>query len=924
MKFLRTARIAFMMLAPALMLGIGAGFSNFFFGNTVSNTSNVDPSIENIRDNFHFDEPEDTNLFNTKFYDVTFYSQAVSGSDPYYSYNGGYHKELGYFALSETQFRNLQALGAELYQITNNSAQQVTDPSLVNTKIPSDSGTGYLYVLNHITFRKISTITPEVASALLNPLCDLFDKHYTDDDRKYYPLEFATWTLTSFTSIYSGMGVEGNIPTWADGYFPATVDDTPNFNFLLSEQPGLDDPDSEEISFFPIFSSGKDYTSEGNTQDSISISEYGFDDSNDFAAKTNLLDTDLNVFMPDSVSQGILIDVVGNYDSSYQDISAYRFAGLEVYENADLVISSDFDRYNGSWGGDSLIVQTQDHYVDWHSFEHYFDYNHETGIINENQVSFSLSEGRYNLYLFVKERWALDSEKGYEEGSFVTTYRYSNCVDPNSSFDFSTDVEEKNLIGGLKDLGIETFNSFSFGSTTLYTCSDGRNAIWGNSFPQSDQYSPDGFYRQTFDYRDYFLVVEKMYSPKLLGGTNGWNYSSESSSDPLFLQSPNHRNEYETRSISLSEDVTHAYDLGNGYSLSLPGTCFSVGLSETTTTVRLPVINYSENLVPSTISVGGNDTAVTEAVIDENTGEILEPGNLPISVIRDRTTGKYRFDYYFSKNGTNSNPSDGLMTLYDAISSESANNSLLEKIYVSGGSGKYNGPLSSAPNEIISEIQNHNNIIVAPHEGQYNIYLKYEFQGSDPVIDLYAYRIKDLTVRIFDPGDLDSNGVIDGKDVVYREDGFVMTENGTYDVYQKSYLDQNGSEYSLWTICSDGSHGNTTSMDVDYIYLADDFVSGDSLKLDTVFTRRLVGSSATDVEQISLLEKMNLLWGEGKVLVDIVSGEYVTPTVVQKGDYAINKNTVLLAIYRPNDYADGIYGDLFSGYDVSTEREVSL
>lgn len=923
MKLLRNSKILLMVLVPALTLGIGAGFSNFFFGNTALTSSSVDPSIENIRDNFHFDEIEnDTNLFNTKFYDVTFYSQAISNGREFYDGRNGYHKELGYFALTSEQFRTLQSLGAELYQISNNAPEQVTDPDLVDIKITvsSETQTYYLYVVNHITFAKISTIAPEIASALINPLCDLFDTHYGDNPQSLYPLKFATWTFTSFTKIYDGLVMSSDKPIYVDGYFPSNIADIPNFNLLLSEQPGLAETDVDSLSIYPVFSTGKDYTDQPVTQDSISISETtSREDSTSNSQKTNLLSTDLNAFVADDLSQVILEGAIDDDTTDNRALSAYRFAGLEVYsDETSLYINNDIDRHNDSWTGDSLRLQDSDHYMDWMFYNAYIDFD-LTNSPNEDRASLTLSKGRYNLYLFVKERW----NSAGEEGGWR-----SDCASPfnNNEYNFSEN-EESNILYALKQNGIEAYRYCSFGASTLYTCSYEEYSGWTAwAWPHNDDfYATNGqrymYSRKRFDYRDYFLVVEKMYSPKLLGGTNSWDYDAETSSNPLFLQSSEHQNAYETRNISLSEDVTHTYEIvdqetGYSYDLSLPGTCFSIGLSSNKTAVNLPVVTYGDEGMPATV----DGEEFKEATIDDF-GTITDQGsgNLPIIVIKDRTTNKFRADYYFSKNS--GSPHDGLRTISEVINSSSQDDkNLLDSISVRGD---YSGSLSSALNGGIGNIRElleSTNILVAPHAGQYNIYLQYEFEdvGSEPVVDVYAYRIKDLTVQIFDPGDLNGDATIDGRDLVYRADGFVLTQNGNYVAYQKEYWSQGNSSsgqssYWLWTILEDS--GLEPNLTVDYIWSATDFVSGDPLEQETEFS-----NGSQDPESLS--QMMDKLWSEGKTLIDITSGEYVTPYVVKNGGFVVTKSTILLAIYRPENYEE--YGDLFKGYGESTSQEASL
>ena len=921
MKLLRNSKIILVVLVPALTLGIGAGFSNFFFGNTASTTSSVDPSIENIRDNFHFDEIEDTNLFNTKFYDVTFYAQAPSEGSNFYSLtvngvDGNYHTELGYFSLNRSQIYDIQGAGGSLYQIDDDgNSISVTDleqPGGVETDLNGNA------IINHITFENISTITPEIASYLVDPVCNLYDSSSNTEDANNHDmiwhLSFQAWTTQNLSDdMYKGLTTKTGFETegfQCTGYFPNSLN-IPNFNLLLSNFAA--DENSDSISFYPLYTTGKDYLY-SNPIDSISL-EWAEGDS-----------TNKEFFIPDSLSTRIAEKCINKekQNNEYGLVSTigYRLAGIEISQETDFRISNDIFRNgdengnNSKWGGRSIVVPSSGDVTQ--NFYGYDDYS-ET----PTDPTFKLEEpGRYNVYLFAKQTccdpdtvergpfgWIRDyGDFGYEDGWDPVDTRVSGIelTDYNSALQPGMKSETSQISEALKEEKVECYKELSLGGTRIYTCVR-YNYLFSS-------YS----YKRACDYRDYYLVVEKMYSPKLLGGPNGWSYESVSSSDPIFLQDPSDNNMYETRNVSLSANVTHTYQLGN-YTLTLPGTCFSIGLSSSETKVKLPAVQYDESGTPTTVG----DTSFDETEIDEF-GSITYRGNLPAVVIKDKTTGGYRVDYYFSKNLTN--VSEGLLTLSEIVASYSEN-PILGQITVDTENGslslKEALELSNSEAENISSLLKNTNIIVAPHAGQYNLYLQYEFEnvGSEPVVDVYAYRIKNLTVQIFDPGDKNADGTIDGRDLVYRADGFVLTQNGSYQAYKKEYGSSNGtssgeSKYYLWTLVGEGDTSNKGEpITVDYISTATDFVSGDPLEAETAFSKG-DGTSHT------LSWVMNELWKDHKALIDITSGEYVTPYVVKNSGFSVVKNTILLAVYPPENLA--AYGDLFTGYGESTSQEASL
>ena len=63
------------MMAGLLGVGAGAGYSLFVFSDAVSKEQEVLPSPETIRQNFSFNEAEESDIFNTKYYTVNFFSQ---------------------------------------------------------------------------------------------------------------------------------------------------------------------------------------------------------------------------------------------------------------------------------------------------------------------------------------------------------------------------------------------------------------------------------------------------------------------------------------------------------------------------------------------------------------------------------------------------------------------------------------------------------------------------------------------------------------------------------------------------------------------------------------------------------------------------------------------------------------------------------
>lgn len=890
---LRITKLAFVMMAGLLGVGAGAGYSLFVFSDAVSKEQEVIPSPETIRQNFSFNETEESDIFNTKYYTVNFFSQNFK-FDPNESLESGFYRT-GSFQSWNKWLGHFQSVETSVIE------------DLGGTVILQGEGTDDITV-SCISFPHISIVTQDILEAIGVPICSTFERALFGNGNyqmtlkeglndgpetgSSWPLSFLSWTFDTL-DIYQGLGGSGD--NWTvKGLFPGKFT-IPNFNLSLStyESQAVDvDPDgipnsgdeTSVLNIYPIYTVGKDR----GTGDSASMK---VDNIEMIATETNetettvidganperdgvgfesyyfAYDSDTTYALGTQGLTGANIDPDGTSIDAYR---AYRLSGLTIDDlskasDVSLTIVNDmFRRLDGQehkwWGTEKPAVPTSGGFSSVIA-------DHQ-GNAYENGLSLDLVDyigepGRYNVYLFVKEKY-------YSSGSFGGNGLVwdNDSIDNSASFpspNFNQD-ELTAIATAMKGQNVHGFKQGPLGYSLenevseIYFPALQDNPEWVNdrsvlteNFGVTDVYN---YYITGRHYRSYAILIEKSYDPELLGGPTGnWDYS-RSDNDHFFIQNSDDNDEYEVRNVDMLVDNYSQYELkGSDGSvlgtLSLPGTYLSVGLdSANATKVSTFEVEYDESGKPT-------DPSIPKVTVYDNT---VDP---PTSTE----------EYYFSYNPENLNES--LMTLGQLYSYDNVNNEQLNEFwkahqvtFTPNGGGKgvalrdylRDGNIAASDRDRLYQALAACNVVSVPAEGQYNFYLRFSYaareggtSGEVPSIEVFAYRIHNIFVKI-----------LDGEPVM-NEQGFLDVNDGTYN----------------------GSSGNGSRMYSSqswyYIY--------DTLSLDDVFVYQGVTSTLGQI--------FDGLKARGKCLKDIVSGRYLTPYSMEEEPFIVMKNYVLQVVDCP-------------------------
>ena len=763
---LRLGSHIFFALIAAGAIVVGSGYSLFSFFESDSDSTAVSPSPETIRENFTFNDGGDTNLTDTKYYTVRFYSQYLgypgsvtnqgSGTAHYTAPSGGnvsngYSHYFGYFP--EAISANASAIGGSLYRCKDQNGTYI----------------------NCVEFQNVSTITQEMLQDIGAPLYNsgVYDNNGkpTDGLTDYggWAIKFLSWLLVDSSGdgpdFYSRNRSDAN--GWSgnffeiDGSFPISGFEIPNFNLSLYhyDKYAVDGV----ISLYPYISSGKEYSG-GETKDAVSlqtladntgaepngkISDYCASLSNDF------------VYDPD-------LSLVEN------GISAYRLPGLNVTDPNDagkvtIQISMDREATGSSWetrwnglgkpGSYSYRQTGDDNYTEGSVFT-FADVKY-----GENGED-SLPEGRYNIYLFVKSGHETDIDiRTDNEISEVWNQKLTGHQ--MGSGDFAS------ILQRLDGQNIKPFCVTDLGATFIYQTETKYAFPWWFEF-----------YTKV-DIRDFVLVVEKSFDIKMLGGDadQTWLYD-DASYDPSFNQIQENDeilNEYEAREIRIDSSKTTQLSIDGLGTLSLPGNYVGIAIDD------LPLTDSRFTL----------QTVDLEYVSEVN--PIVEP---TASSGKETPTVKMKSgqtEYYFSKSKISSTGE------YDYGNSVLTFQDICETVPgLAGEITLNNEPLSKDVYEKNKGLLGKLPIIRLPETGEYNLYLRFNYvMGTDGAvdalnIDVYAYRLHNIFVKIAlnDSFGLGDNGYFDSSD----QKNFYTSKYNFY-ILEKLTLDDvfvlGGFEYKL-------------------------------------------------------------------------------------------------------------------------------
>ena len=820
MIFSKAKYILVGMLALSVTVA-GAGYSFFAFSEDDSASESVDPSADNIRENFIFGDPAaDSNVFDTKYYTVNFYAQYCGrdsvgdGPERHYKVTGGnsangYSHYFGYF----------RGLDVDLINELGGTVTTLTDAS----------GTFY----NCITFRNISMITQEMVQAVGVPVCaDEKDTGKSDEglvDIYNFLIHFLSWLLIDegapdVPNFYAGFNSDTSWTRASDvaykcevtGTYPFEGYEIPNFNLALETYDSY--ADNGVINFYPYLSTGKEYRD-------------GYEAKNAIAFSTEADPTSYNLPSTDFV-----------YDPSHSvskndgtEIEAYRLPGLTInapssgnpddspdFNEATSVLTIDINRsrvgsnskWLGAWmgipaDGNSTYVSNQGGSDQAYQGTAY------------NLAGLTLPVGRYNLYLFLVQ------------SSFDKDYHFWEDLGPEN-VTCPTRIDSKDINDGLSAENIRQYKAVDLGFSFVYD----NQRTW--SVPAWELIA---------DVCDFYLVVEKTFDVKLLGGETGTLIYNEAPYSPSFNQivssSGDILNEFEVQDVTMDASRTFAYNLSGFGTIILPQTFFSIGIDQNRPRFTLsPVkLTYSD----SVIGPGSVPTNAAEEKVPVVTAKYSSFDGSSV-VTEERT------EYYLSKScGPDGqlNADWSLLTLSEWCASNAGS---MEASYIpESGNEAMSLATAYSQNAELRKMIDQMPVFKVPRTGEYNFYLRFHYSPESGVvtslkIDLYFYRIHNIFVKIASDSSWENGS------------GYVNTGSGDFTFYTSSQ------SYFL----------------LDTLGLDDSFITNEGpMTLGAIMNQRQ-GTLSSD-------ERATTAW----ILYDIVSGQYALPTALENGEFVIKKNHVL-------------------------------
>lgn len=806
----------------------GAGYSFFAFSEDDSASESVGPSADNIRENFIFGDPAaDSNVFDTKYYTVNFYAQYCGrdsvgdGPERHYNVTGGnsangYSHYFGYF----------RGLDVDLINELGGTVTTLTDAS----------GTFY----NCITFRNISMITQEMVQAVGVPVCaDEKDTGESDEglvDSHEYLIHFLSWLLihegnestSDVPNFYAGFNSNTSWTDASDGAYKCKVTGTypfegyeiPNFNLALENYDQYAD-ENDVINFYPYLSTGKEYRSDYETKNAV-------------AFRSNAPSSTY-----DLPSQDFVYDPAHNI--SENGIEAYRLPGLTVqtapsgnpddepefnYYTSTITLDINRKSLGHAWIGakTELPLKGSSTYID-NSKGH----DQAPGGVGGYSLSnLRLRAGRYNLYLFLK-RSTYRSEWEWDTQDPSTV--------PGSAFTEGEKGEIESINETLKNTNIRQYKALELGYSFVYK----QDSRW---FGAQHNISAEIY--------NFYLVIEKSFDVKLLGGESGTLIYDDAPYSPSFNQIASQNgilDEFEVRDVTLDSSKTFEYDLAGYGKIIFPQTFFSIGIDQNMPRFELNTVQLHYD---SAIGPGSKSTESENGDIDVPTVSAKYSSFDGSSVVTVERT-----EYYFSQ----SIGSDGainydwsLMRLSDWCKLNKETDSKSQEVrFIPEGETEAVGLADAYNDPDLAEIINEMPIYKVPTTGEYNFYLKFHYSPDAGVveslqIDLYFYRIHNIFVKIASDSSWENGS------------GYVNTGSGDFTFYTSSQ------SYFL----------------LDTLGLDDAFITNEGpMTLGAIMNQRQ-GTLSSD-------ERGTTAW----ILYDVVSGQHALPTALENGEFVIKKNHVL-------------------------------
>lgn len=925
--------------AGAGIVGSGAAFSAFVYPFNVSNSQSVIPAVDTIRENFYFDDGEDLNLFDTQTYTVNFYAQnlydyGTQNSLEYQNALDGYSKWLGHF--NKADVGAIRHLGGQAYSYTN---EEITDNA-------------YTTPINKIVWTNVSSITQDMLAAMGAPVCSEFSReldgngNYSmgsswkrglmdkNNDSNPWPMSFLSWSL-DLVNTYDGLlcqtgrdDLNGeNVILRANSYFPEPNNayEIPNFNVPLSECVEEGTPSGSLINVYPVYTNGKNYVgTAGKLVDNLEMIVK--DDNGDVPDGTDgaMLFNSYYFAFDSEITSKIADGTIGTAADGYK---AYRLSGITIAEGAsnwtativnDMAPYGHSTEYYGSSkpvvpakGGKTSIAilgQSQIEGVNGVKGDSY------QGITNDNEA-FDLTDilqpGRYNVYLFAKEKYLTDGASSGKASVIASQQKPASNAD---AWEEVTANGETRSCAEFSDSEISSINEILetnlhindyYSSRLGYSITNNLTQVdWGLFSGYADD-DPNGdpekggewpfkhYYISSRRYRGYYVYIERSYDNKMVGGSQStWEYKNASGTDPLFVQNPLDYSEFETQNVDLIYEDTTSLTLRGGEDgktelgqLTLPGTYFSIRPSDDGVyPLNFDEIEVDQNYEPinsegipsvevKDMSLENNEAGISSMRTEYYSSVTVKEG----TVVRDRSLSSL-YDRYFDENG---NLRDTLANLNE----DSESNECFAFIPKDGEKTTFSRYLEECDSDTLDLVKSalqRSNIVSVPGTGKYNFYLKFNYGSSEnytdgrkssPTIDLYFYKIHNIFVKILDAaGTVESGGT--------SISNIMIDENNFANVNDLDYIARGDNFY--------------TSTNYYYIY--------QQLDIDDSFSYYVASGNGTyTIKNTSLRDLFDDLYRKGKCLMDSVTGRYITPWTLENEPFAIMKNYLLVTCESPDE-----------------------
>lgn len=551
----------FVLLLAVLSLGtlVSFGYADFYFGDTNTSTeiSDVPTRADPIRQNAVFGEQGDTGTTGTKYYDVYFMAQSVQGGVSL-AENRYYYQNI------ET---TMNAQNAHFGAFYDGSGNLLTDDITENNnryfkKIENVAEVSLLQ-LDEIGEPRTLNIYDHASSS--TSAYDISFLCYTPFAEPVYALNnVSNWPTSNqlqsgnFRLDNNSESTETTTGYKVEGYYPSTYsmsDSTKQFtsfyaNSLLEIYDEFSVPiDGKNCLFFyPVYTVGKNYInlSTNNIKDEMSFYSVDSDGKKEhlgYAAYEGELTSEVQ----QAVGNNFNVYSITNYVFDAEEYSNYTYylsSDPTSYQTADWVYPRVSPTIGMSYDGASNI------YYDSNLDSNSDNYN----IFGNNLLNLGISSGRYNVYIIVKS-FNNDSSIG-SVGGWRGQYDDYNAL--RDAKEFSSNE-------------ISTINETLMDSNYNVNIYDARlsDLICGRI--------SEGLWWYNYFSRQYYIVYERLFEPRLLGGTTGtYSYMD---SDSIFTRvgMGNQKNDYILRDVYLDPTTSTEFEY-NGVQNVIENNKFAVQL----------------------------------------------------------------------------------------------------------------------------------------------------------------------------------------------------------------------------------------------------------------------------------------------------------------------------------------------------------